>query len=299
MRIQIQCALIAASLAALAPALSAQQVVPGDSTSAAAAAIAATPPRIAFGLSTGAFGWSDGQRQEALGAVVQLRPLSWLVVGANPSVVRAAGTGGQPARTGLADLPLFAGASARLGSLPWSPSLGVAAVAVLPVGDSASGFGSGETSTSAELVAGVTPLPALTVRAGASRVLRSSARQAVGAPATALAADATISLGSRTTIGAGWAAELGRGDSSYVPARTVSGTVTFALHGWTALMLGAGHTLRGAGPQWMLTIGIGSAFAGLSPVGITSPLDRASGGVPQHGSLGGVGGTLCRLGGTC
>jgi hypothetical protein len=267
----------------------------------------ATPAAVAqsdhtsYGLTAAAFGWHDGHQEQALGAIVQLAPTPWLTLGAIPTLLRITGADGRPTNSGLTDLPVFAGVVHGF-SAPWQPTLGVVGVASLPTGDASQGLGRGQSLVSAEGTLALSPLAMLTIRAGVSRLLRVGDSLPHGIATTALVGDAVLLAGARTNLSVGYALEL-RGDAAaaYEPARAINATVVRTLFGQTALSLSAGRTLRGAGPTWSLSLGIGTAFAGLSPVGATSPSARSSGGVtrPADGGLLPIGNTSCRLIGGC
>jgi hypothetical protein len=270
-------------------------------TIAAIAALGTAPCAVAqtaqasYGITAGAFGWQDGHQEQALGATIQLAPAPWLTLGANPTLLRVTASDSSTPRTGFTDLPLFAAVTHTF-TLPWSPTLGAAGVVSLPTGDASRGLGRGQSLVSAEGALALSPLSALTLRAGISRLLRVGDSVPHGIPTTAVTGDAVFLTGTRTNVSVGYALEL-RGDAppAYEPARTVNVALVHTLVGSTALLMSAGHTLAGAGPRWSLAIGLGTAFAGLSPVGATSPSARSTGGMthPEGGVL--PVGTACRL----
>lgn len=269
---------------------------------AAAAPVAAQSGAVSFGVTAAAFGWSGGHDEQALGAIVQLSPAPWLVLGANPTLLRVTDPGTADARVGFGDLPAFVGATHQWNA-PWSPVLGVAGVVSLPTGDSSRGLGRGQSLVSAEGALALSPLSVLTLRGGASRLLRVGGDAPSGVATTALFGDAVLLAGARSNVSVGYALEL-RGDapSTYEPARAINATLVHALAGQTAVTISAARTLRGGGPTWSLAIGIGSAFSGLSPVGATSPAARSAGGAMRSGPGGGlvpVGAPTCGLTGGC
>jgi hypothetical protein len=257
--------------------------------------------RASYGITAAAFGWHDGHEEQALGAVVQFAPAPWLTLGAVPTLLRVAGPADDPARVGLADLPVFIGVVHGFAA-PWRPTFGIAGVASLPTGDASQGLGRGQSLVSAEGTVAVSPISALMLRAGASRLLRAGDSLAHGIPTTALLGDAVLLANSRTNLSVGYVLELrGGAPAGYEPARVINATIVHALAGRTALSVSAGRMLRGVGPTWSFSVGIGTAFAGLSPVGATSPGARSTGGVmrPADGGLLPIGGTSCRLSIAC
>lgn len=254
-----------------------------------------------YGISAAAFGWENGHQEQALGATIQLAPAHWLTLGASPTLLRISEGNGGPTRTGFADLPLFAGVTHTFAA-PWSPTLGVAGVVSLPTGDASQGLGRGQSLVSAQGALALSPLAALTIRGGVGQLLRVGDSVPHGVPTTALFGDAVLLASARTNLSVGYALELrGQAPPAYEPARAINAALVHTLVGPIALGVSAGHTLRGAGPKWSFALGLGTVFAGLSPVGATSPSARGTGGVtrPAGGGLLPSGGAPCRLLGGC
>ncbi|HEY9515060.1 MAG TPA: hypothetical protein VIQ74_05205 [Gemmatimonadaceae bacterium] len=274
---------------------------------AAALIVAPTPGALAqsgiasYGVTAAAFGWQDGHQEQALGAIVQLTPTPWLTLGASPTFLRVTGVDGSDARSGLTDLPVFAGVVHTF-TAPWRPTIGVAGVASLPTGNASQGLGRGQSLLSAQGALAISPLGALAIRAGASRLLRVGDSVPNGIPTTSLFGDVVLLASSHTNLSVGYAQEL-RGDAppAYEPARAINAALVHTLVGPVVLGLSAGRTVQGPGPRWSFALGIGTAFAGLSPVGATSPSSRSAGGVtrPASGGLPSIGDTTCRLIGGC
>ena len=273
-------------------------------TTAAAAALLAAPCSGAiaqssiasYGITAAAFGFEDGHQEQALGAIVQLTPTRWLALGASPTLLRVTSLDGSSSHFGVTDLPVFAGVVHTFAA-PWRPTIGVAGVASLPTGDASQGLGRGQSLVSAQGALSVSPLPVIALRAGASRLLRMGDSIPNGVPTTSLFGDVVLLAGAHTNMSVGYATEL-RGDapSTYEPARAINAAIVHSLLGPVVLGISAGHTLSGAGPRWSLAFGIGTAFAGLSPVGATSPSARGAGGMTSPtGGLPSIGGASCRL----
>ena len=253
-------------------------VLAGLVLAAAAATLGAQPARVAAGVTAASFTWDDGRREHALATLLQLAPRPWLVLGAVPTLLRAESFGDAPARVGPGDTPVFAGATRGL-PLPLRPQLGVAANVTLPTGDVARGLGRGEALVSGEGTLALTVLPTLTVRGGGAHLLRDGGLLPEGAPRTTAFADAVVGLGERTNASVGMTAEIGdAARSPWEPARTLNAALVRTLAGSTAIVVGAGHSLRGPGPTWSLSLGLGTAFGGVSPVGASSVRGRAPAG---------------------
>ena len=275
----------------------------GLALGAAFHAAGAQPAPLAAGVTAASFSWKDGRREQAVAAVVQASPTPWLALGATPTFLRAESTDGA-ARAGLADLPVFAGVTAPL-ALPMRPQLGVAGVASFPTGDAERGLGRGVALVSAEATLALSPLPALTVRAGGSRLVRDGGLLPDEAPRTAAFGDAVLALGARTNASVGVAGEVdGDGAWRAARARTVNAAIVRAVAGRTMLLVTGSRTLEGVGPAWSLSLGVGTAFGGVSPVGATSVRGRLPAGTTPTSGTGqplgpAQGGAVCGLLPTC
>jgi hypothetical protein len=253
-----------------------------------------------YGVTAAAFGWQDGHQEQALGAIIQLTPTRWLALGASPTLLRVTGVGGSESRFGITDLPVYAGVVHSFAA-PWRPTLGFAGVASLPTGDADKGLGRGKSLVSAQGALALSPLSMITLRAGGSRLLRVGDSAPSGIPTTSLFGDVVLLASAHTNLSVGYGMEL-RGDapSTYDPARAINAAMVHSLFGPVVLGLSAGRTLQGAGPRWSFAVGIGTAFAGLSPVGATSPSARGAGGMTSpSGALPSIGDAPCRLLGGC
>lgn len=256
----------------------------GLALAAACNAAGAQSAQVSAGVTGASFTWNDGRREQAIATVVQATPAPWLVLGAVPTFLRAdAGDGAQ--RAGFGDLPAFAGASHAL-PLPLRPMLSAAAVASFPTGNVDRGLGRGTTLVSTEGTLSLSPLGWLTVRGGGARLVRDGGLLPAGAARTAAFGDAVLTLGARTNASVGYSGEVG-GDSTWrtVRARSVNAAVVRAIAGRTALLVSGSHQLHGVGPSWSVSLGVGTAFGGVSPVGASSVRGRApTGTTPTSGT---------------
>ena len=255
---------------------------------------------VSYGVTAAAFGWEDGHQEQALGAIIQLTPTRWLALGASPTLLRVSRVDGSESRFGITDLPVYAGVFHSFNA-PWHPTLGFAGVASLPTGDAEQGLGRGQSLVSAQGVLAISPLSALTVRAGGSRLLRVGDSSPSGIPTTSLFGDVVLLASARTNLSVGYAMQLrGEAPSTYDPARAINAAMVHSLFGPVVLGVSAGRTIQGMGPRWSFAVGIGTAFAGLSPVGATSPSARGAGGMMKpSGALPTIGDASCRLLGGC
>jgi len=248
--------------------------------------------QVSYGFAGGAAKLSDVRSQSGLTAILQYQ-MGWLTLSAIPAYVHV--SNGTVSSTGLGDLPLVAGAAHTFGTM-WSPTLGAALVATAPTGDAACGLGTGQTSWGMNAGVGVAPSDALRLSASASRGLSGLGTQsALSAPqATSLAFEAAYAVAPRWTIDGSVGGDVGHADSTQALARTIGAGVTYAVAGPLELTVDMGHGLTSASPQWVVSVGIGTAFSGASPVAPTSSLRRlktsVSGGVSRGGGSGKVGG---------
>ncbi len=260
-----------------------------------AAAPASAQTRIAAGASAGAVEFGDQRAEQALSAVVEYDPASWLSLSVIPSWLRVSDvvSGRSVSSSGLGDLPVVAAAWRRFAA-PWSPAVGAALVLVLPTGDAACGLGNGTTAGGVDVGAAVAPGRAH-LSADASRSISGpSAQSSLSAPrATALRVEAGYDVAPRWTAAASLGVDIGPADSGQALARVLGVGASHALAGPLILTLDAGHGLTAASPRWVLSVGVGTAYAGPSPVLPTTPLRRLGAtfgrGVPRGGGAGKLG----------
>jgi hypothetical protein len=194
-----------------------------------------------------------------------------------PSGVRVAETLNRRSlsRSGLADLPVAVAASYTFPAA-WSPDVGAGLTVTLPTGSASCGLGSGLTSVGVNAGVGVAPIDPVHLSVDASRSLTGGIAQSVlTAPhATWVGSAASLALSNRWTATLSVGADLGHGDSTRLLGREVGGGVSYALAGPLVLTLDASHGVTAAPPKWVLSIGLGTAFAGTSPVIPMAPLRR-------------------------
>ena len=242
---------------------------------------------VGAGLTVGAARLSDARTEQVVTGVLQIRPAPWLTMSAIPSVVRVShDTSGTSASSGgLGDLPLVAGATATL-PVGWSPTLGGALIVSLPTGNAACGLGSGQATFGIDAGLGVAPTASLRFSADASRNLSGLAGQSSLTPsqATAVRLETAADLAPRWTLGLSVGADVGSADSTQALTRIAAAGLTHAIAGALAVTVDASHGLTTASPRWVVSVGFGTVFSGVSPVAPTSPLRRL------QGSFGGAAG---------
>src|SRR5437879_3643723 len=127
------------------------------------------------------------------------------------------------------------------------------------------------------------PSDRLRLWAGASRNLSGLAtRSTLSAPrSTTLRLDAGYDLARRLRASASFAADVGQADSTQALSRMIGAGAAYTIAGPLMLVIDGGHGLTSSSPRWVLSLGLGTAFASTSLVSPTSPLGR------QQSSFGG------------
>jgi hypothetical protein len=254
------------------------------------------PPAFATGIAVGTMHFSGGRSQSGVSATLEYSPSEWLTFSATPGFGRTSLAG--VSSSGLTDLPISAGASHALGDIPWSPSIFGSLYTTLSLADSTRVLGAGRTAfgASASLSGSATDRLSLTV--GASHPL--SAQGGNGS----IDLESAYSLG-KATANLGLSSEVGRADSSATLARSIAGGFAFAVAGPVTLTVDGSHGLTTGAPSWSLSVGLGTAFAGISPLDPSSPLRRlkkvfgARVSATSGYTKGGTGLASCKKAGTC
>ena len=220
----------------------------------------------------------------------------WLSLSTLPSFIRVSDMvkGGAVSSNGIGDLP-FSAAAVHGFPAAGAPTIAAALTIVFPTGNAACGLGNGVTSEGLDIGFGASPNPKLHVSADASRSLsHASSQSTLSAPRAT-----SLLLGGGYDVSSSWRADLslgidvGQSDSTQALSRVVGGGVSHRVGGSMALTLDGSVGLTSGSPKWVLSIGLGSAFAGTSPVGLSAPLRRLksgfTGGVNRSGGSGKIG----------
>lgn len=272
-------------LAAVAPTASAQKPAKPATPAPTAAATDSSDDDDAeagggrpfqFGIAAGALSYEAGRDEQALGAVLRWAPTRWFSLGATPTSVRArqAAFGTLPAttRSGLTDIPVEATLSHGFAGTTWSPSVAASFGATLPVGDTASGLGSGEVGYSVNGGIGFSPAEKLWVHIGAGRSLtRFSVQSAFSSGSGWGDVSVGTSLSDRVSASAGFSSDVGAVDSTLGRSRSLEGGVSFNVGRAGTLNLTTSHGVSGVAPAWSFALGLGTAFPYLSHLGGSSP----------------------------
>ena len=241
----------------------------------AVASSAAAQSRIDAGVSAGVVKLTDQRSEQVVSGVLEYAPRSWLSLYAIPAVVHVSdGTSGRTvSSSGLGDLPLVVAAS-YASPTPGSPTVGAALLAVLPTGNAACGLGSGQTAAGLDLGVAISPRQAH-LAVDASRSLSGvSAQSSLDAPkATALHFEAGYDVAPRWTWTASVGVDVGS-DSTQALSRVIGAGVRHTLRHSLMVTIDGSHGLTAASPRWILSVGVGTAFGGSSPVTPTTPLRR-------------------------
>ena len=258
----------------------------------AVASSAAALSRIDAGVSAGVVKLSDHRSEQALSGILEYEPTSWLSLYATPAVVHVSDdvSGRTVSSSGLADLPLVAAVS-YTSATPWSPTLGAALTAVLPTGNASCGLGNGTAAAGMDVGVGLSP-GAAHLSADASRSLSGvSAQSSLNAPkATTLRFEAGYDVSPRWTGTASVGVDVGTVDSTQALTRVIGLGVRHTLARALMITVDGSHGLTAASPKWVLSVGVGTAFASASPVAPTAPLRR----IKSTFSVGGTGKIGCR-----
>ena len=250
------------------------------------------PPHvITSGLSFGGLNYDGGRSERATSAVFRWRALPWLSVGATPTFARSQepnviATRAAVSRSGLTDLPIEISADHAFDA-PLSPSLNIGLGITLPVGDTATGFGTGSVGSSISLGGGIALTDRLGVHAGAGRSLTDFSLQSTFNGTSSEFGDVGFSLqaSDQFSLSAGVDGDIGQVDPAYGRAVSLSGGVTMALPILNSVSFNASRGISGATPTWSFAIGVGTDFASIGSVslgGAASRLHRAFGG-GRHG----------------
>jgi len=248
------------------------------------------------GVTVGSAKLSDQRSERALSGVLQLQTTPWLSLSAAPSFVHVSDIvkGSAVSSNGVGDLP-FSAAVAHTFPAPRGPTIAAALTIVLPTGNAACGLGNGVTSEGLDIGLGASPNARLHLSADASRSLsHASSQSTLSAPRAT-----SLLLGGGYDVAPDWRADLslgidvGQTDSTQALSRVVGGGVSHRLGGSLALTLDGSVGLTAGSPKWVLSVGLGSVFAGTSPVGLSAPLRRLksgfTGGVNRQSGTGKIG----------
>lgn len=223
---------------------------------------------VASGITAGSLRYAGGRTEDALSAVLQLRMPRGFSLSIEPTVARAsepAGTGNSSlTNTGLTDIPVGLSWERGFGGM-LTPTLELALGATIPVGDTATGFGTGTLGSSIGIGGGITPTENLGLYASAGHTLSSFAAQSAfnGGGSGWGDIGASYQVGERVSVLGGFSTDLGAVDTTLGRGRSLSAGMSYNVAGPWALNIQTSRGISGATPQWSAVIGIGTAFGSL------------------------------------
>lgn len=233
------------------------------------------PPRVAYGLAGRASSFRDGHLEYGTGLLITFAPLPGVSLGLNPSYTVATDTS-QATNSGqfsLSSLPLSLSVQHDFdGAL--RPDVGASLGATLPLGATR------DTTTrqagyDASLGLGLSPVRGVRIGGDISRDFSSGAAAAFTRPATSSAGiDLSIEAGSRLSLGTSFSGDLGSAAAGDTLSRTVGAFASFRVLGPLALTVDGSHGIGGYAPRWAMSVGFGTAFAGVETVGPAATLTR-------------------------
>ena len=254
------------------------------------------PGALATGITAGTIRFASGRTDYAMSVLLLYRPVPWLRLSTAPGIARM--TFRNTTSSGLTDIPFSAAAVHGFEDVTWSPSVAAALSTSVSPGDSTAVLGLGHSSVDGAAAFTVSPTDRVDFSAGVSH------------PLTANSGNGSVSLESSMSFGRltgslGLSAEVGRPDSAAVLSRSLGSGFAYALFGPITLTVDGSHGLTESAPTWALSIGLGTAFAGVSPLSPTSALKRLKNALgSKTAATSGYsktagGGRACRKAGTC
>ena len=257
-------------------------MVAKDSAAADSTEDEADEPRhaVTTGLSYGGVNYEGGRTERATSASIRWRALPWLSVGINPTFARSSEPNAivtRPATTksGVTDIPLEVNAD-RTFDMPLSPSVSLGMSVTLPVGDTASGFGSGGVGSSVNVGGGLALTDKLGIHVGVGRSLTDFSVESTFNGTSSEFGDAGLAFqaSDRLSFSAGIDGDIGAIDPTYGRSASLSGGVSVGLPLLNSLSLNASRGISGATPTWSFAIGVGTDFASIGSVSMRSAASR-------------------------
>jgi len=237
-------------------------------------------PRFTWGLIGGAAGLRADASMQGASGLLEYKPLPRLALSANPTVDRvtvpSTTGGGNISSTGPTDLPLGIAASHELPNTPLSPTLGAGLEVSLPTGNSSNGLGSGQTGLAGELGAGISPADNLSLDLNLWHpFVGDGVNAALDAPrATSIDFEAGYDWNDRFTTSVGYSTDVGPADSGAVLPQSIGAGLVLAFAKPLALTVNGAKGITSGAPRWLVSVGIGTAFSGINPVGPNSLFAR-------------------------
>jgi len=237
-------------------------------------------PRFTWGLIGGAAGLRSDASQQAASALFEYKPVTWLTLSATPSADRVtvpSTTGkGSVSSIGPTDLPLGIAAEHEIPHVPLSPTLGAGVELSLPTGNSSVGLGSGQVGVAGELGAGISPTDNLSLDLNLWHPFAGDGiNGTLDAPrATSIDLEAGYDWTDRLTTSVGYSTDVGPADSGAVLPQSIAAGFVVAFAKPLALTVNGARGITSGAPRWVISVGVGTAFSGINPVGPNSLFGR-------------------------
>jgi hypothetical protein len=232
-----------------------------------------------FGVATGALHYKEGRSEQALGALIRWAPTRWFSLSGTPSGARVEeplSNTVQGPRSGLTDLPVEATVMHAF-SAEYKPTVSGSFGIMLPLGDTAGGFGTGRVGSSLSIGLGLAPSDRIWTHLGAGRSLSGFTTQSAFTGSDGWGdASAGFAVTDRYSLSAGFSSDLGSYDATVGRSMSVNGGVDLAIVGAQTLHVSASHGLGGAAPTWSLGMAFGTAFPYLNHLGAGSSLGQVN-----------------------
>lgn len=234
---------------------------------------------VTWGAIGGAAGLRGDASMQAASALFEFKPLSWLTISANPAFDRVSvpsTTGSSVSSTGPTDLPIGVAASHEISNAPLSPTLGAGLEVSLPTGNTSNGLGSGQTGFAGELGASISPTDNLSLDLNLWHPFAGDGvNGAIDAPrATSIDLAAGYDWSERFNTSIGYSTDVGPADSGAVLPQAIAAGFVWAFAKPLALTVNGAHGITSGAPRWLVSVGIGTAFSGINPVGPNSLFGR-------------------------
>lgn len=236
-------------------------------------------PKWTYGTTYGASHLWDDRQQQAFGAVGRYHVIPSVSISATPAfaVMSFPASAGGGSLSGLTDMPVDISFDHDVPNAH-GVSVGAALGISLPVGDTATGFGSGSVGYSLSAGVGASPIENLSLHLGAGKPLSdfSFGSTLGGSSSTWGDAEANYSLTDKVGLTAGFDGDISSADS-LGPARALTGGLSLGLFGGNSLSLAGSHGISGPAAKWTFTLGFGTDFAWVGTVASTSAMQRLTG----------------------
>ena len=244
-------------------------------------------PGMQYGFASGALGYKTGLSEQTFGVIARWVPVRWLSLSATPTMARvsapATSTTGAYSQSGFEDLPLEAAVSHGFGG-SYEPTLSGSLGMSLPLGDSASGFGSGSLSSSVNVGLGLVPVHGVWMHLGAGRTLGTLSAFSTSSSWGDMSAGTDVN--DRVGVSGGFSTDLGSVDPAIGRSTSLESGLSFHVADRSTLNVAASKGLSGAAPNWSLAIGFGTAFPYLNHLGSSGSSMRTLNSAVGGGSYG-------------